>query len=223
MNKLTIDDAEDLISLPKECLHQLSSLDIRDTKLVSTFRLEEVFDSLSSLRNLKFIYCHSLRSISKGLNNLIALESLILWDCLELDLLQNVQQPEDEEENEDGMPWKALNNLRSLLFLNVPKLLRLPSELQHLVNLRSLQISCNDEFLEVPEWISCFPSLESISLLECPKLTSLPEGFCKVTSLVQLEIMACPGLTERCRCPNGRDWPKIQHIPLVSVQESHRD
>lgn len=106
---------------------------------------------------------------------------------------------------------------------SVGKLLCLPSGLQHLKSLRSLNRSFNDEFLELPEWISCFSSLESMELTECPKLTSLPEGFRKLTALKQLNIIECSGLTEKCRGPNGRDWPKIQHIPLVSVRESHVD
>ncbi|XP_056688888.1 putative disease resistance protein RGA3 [Spinacia oleracea] len=212
LSKLTISNVEDLISLPRECLHQLSSLEIRKGNLVNTDEIgKEVFQSItSSLRCLEFTHCHSLRFFAQGLEHLTAIEKLKLWDCEQLDLSLDEQ-----------LPWKNFNSLRSLGLHNMLKLLVLPSGLQHLVNLRSLELTCNYELREIPEWISCFSFLGYMRLYACPKLTSLPEGFRKLTALNQLLIMDCPGLTEKCRNPNGSEWPKIQHISLVTVMNDN--
>ncbi|KAL2901482.1 putative disease resistance protein RGA3 [Bienertia sinuspersici] len=217
LKSLTIDNAEDLLFLPSHCLYQLSFLMvIRDRKLESSARLGELFTTVSSsLQYLQLDECDKLRSISKGLEHLTALENLVFYGCKELDIA------EVEDEDENGMPWKALNtSLRSLQLRGLPKLVGLPKGLRHLANLRSLQISDNDELKELPEWISCLTCLVDLSLFSCPKLKSLPEAFCNLTALVLLRIVSCPGLTERCQHPNGSDWPKIQHIPIVSVLES---
>ncbi|XP_021765678.1 putative disease resistance protein RGA3 [Chenopodium quinoa] len=208
LKRFTVSNLEDLISLPRECLHQLSSLDVQDEKLVNTEEIgKQVYMSMSSsLRCLSFTHCHSLRFFTQGLEHLTAIEKLVLWNCEQLDL-----SPDED------IPWKYFKSLRSLQFHMIPKLLVLPSGLQHLTNLRSLKITCNRGFMELPEWISCFSSLAYMCVSICPKQTSLPEAFCNLTSLNELKILSCPGLTDRCQGPKGSEWPKIQHIPLVQV------
>ncbi|CAO2819533.1 unnamed protein product [Amaranthus hypochondriacus] len=212
LRKLRVDFPENLISMPNEFLQQLSLLEIFESELLSTSSLEQVFKKLSSLQKLGFSNCQSLTSISKGVEVLTTLTSLYLEHSNELEL----------SPNEDGMPWKALKNLRLLEIRAIPKLLDLPSGLQNLVNLRFLKISYNDNLVELPEWIGSLQCLEFMRLYGCPKLTSLPEGFRKLTTLNALYIEACEGLTERCRGPNGRDWPKIQHISHVCVLENNK-
>ncbi|KAL2901461.1 putative disease resistance protein RGA3 [Bienertia sinuspersici] len=212
LKKLTISNVQDLISLPRERLPQLSKVEIQEGNLVSTngIGINEVFTSLSSsLHTLEFTHCASLMFLGQGVEHLTALEKLVLWNCEQLDLSVNEQ-----------MPWKNFKNLRQLIIHNIPKLFTLPSGLQHLANLHSLEMTCNYELKEVPEWISCFSSLGYLELYRCPKLTSLPDGLRKLTSLNQLMIIECPELTARCRAPNGRDWPKIQHIPFAFVQDN---
>ncbi|KAL2901473.1 Disease resistance protein RGA2 [Bienertia sinuspersici] len=212
LKRLTIGNAEDLMSLSNHCLHQLSHLTIiEDRKLESSERLVEIFATLSSsLRSLTFNECHKLRSISKGLEHLTALDNLRLICCEELDL--------SRYEAEVGMPWKALNtSLRSLELYELDKLVGLPNGLQHLANLHSLILTENRELKELPEWIDCFTSLEYLELYRCPNLKYLPAAFRNLTAMNQLRILQCPMLTERCRHPNAVDWPKIQHIPLVSI------
>ncbi|CAO2819546.1 unnamed protein product [Amaranthus hypochondriacus] len=213
LKKLTLSNTEQLISLPMHSLHQLSSLVINfNDQLKSTDTLVEVFARLSSsLRYLQFGACSNLRSISKGLGHLTALERLELVSCTQLDLSPNQQEANEE----DGMPWKAIKtNLRSLVLSTLDKLVSFPSGFRHLTNLRSLEITANQELRELPEWISCLSSLVNMKLYECPKLTSLPDGFRNLTNLNQLMIVNCsPILMERCKDPNGSDWLKIQHIP----------
>ncbi|CAO2819547.1 unnamed protein product [Amaranthus hypochondriacus] len=221
LKKLILSNAEELISLPIHCLHQLSSLTIEgDDQLNSTDTLVEVFARLSSsLRYLHFSECSNLRSISKGLGHLTALEKLTLEYCTQLDLSAN--QQEANEEDEDYMPWKAFKtNLRSLTLSYLDKLVDFPSGFRHLTNLLSLVIYHNLELRELPEWISCLSSLVNMMLLSCPKLTCLPDGFRNLTNLNQLIICECsPILMERCKGPNGSDWLKIQHIPFHMIGE----
>ncbi|XP_021768539.1 putative disease resistance protein RGA1 [Chenopodium quinoa] len=222
LKELAMDSVEDqLMSLPKQYLHQLSSLIVElDDELVNTKSLGEAFATLSySLRRLKFYRCNKLRSISQGLERLTALEKLTFWSCAVLDVSVN-EQPTASGEGDEMMPWKAFKtNLRSLQFVILPKMVGLPSGLQHLTNLHYLQLKQNEELREIPEWISCLSSLEDLELIDCPKLTYLPEGLSKLTSLNKLTIIECPELTERCRRPNGLDCPKFHHVPLAIVKD----
>ncbi|CAO2819551.1 unnamed protein product [Amaranthus hypochondriacus] len=216
LKKLTLSNTEQLISLPMHSLHQLSSLAINfDDQLKSTDTLVEVFARLSSsVRYLEFSFCGNLRSISKGLGHLTALQTLKFEYCRELELSPNNQEANQEDEND--MPWKVFKiNLRSLTLHWLHKLVSFPSGFRHLTNLRSLEISNNYELRELPEWISCLSSLVNMKLLDCPKLTCLPDDFRNLRNLNQLMIASCsPILTERCKGPNGSDWLKIQHIPF---------
>ncbi|XP_074266086.1 uncharacterized protein LOC141588548 [Silene latifolia] len=134
--------------------------------------------------------------------------------------------------------FKQLSSLTHLKFSMCESLTLVSEGLEHLTLLNSLSFQDCGELdlsqnkgledgmpwkalnrLQLPQWISCFSSLESMQLYDCPKLTCLPEEFGKLSTLNELEILKCHGLTKRCRCPTGSDWPKIQHIPLLSVKE----
>ncbi|KAG4959964.1 hypothetical protein AAZX31_13G168800 [Glycine max] len=59
-------------------------------------------------------------------------------------------------------------------------------------------------------------SLKLLILEECPRLQCLPEeGLPK--SISTLHISNCPLLKQRCRKPQGEDWPKIAHIKRVDI------
>ncbi|CAO2820763.1 unnamed protein product [Amaranthus hypochondriacus] len=226
LKSLTIDNVEDLLSIHSECLRELSWLCIKDSALLSTEKLGDLFATLSSsLKSLSFDSCDNLKSISKGLEHLTALETLAIECCDQLDLSPNERQLECA--NKDGyctssaeMPWKAFKtSLRSLRLFSLEKLVSLPSELQHLTNLRSLELSFNSGLRELPEWINCFSSLEYLKLSCCDEVTCLPESFPKLTALQELRISLCRQLIKTCGGPNGKDFPKIQHIPLVIVED----
>ncbi|GAB2297008.1 hypothetical protein Dimus_031112 [Dionaea muscipula] len=210
---LCLDDVDTLLSLPADCIQNLSSLDIRDRRVPDLSALGEVFRSLSSLRSLEITACYGLRSLSGGLEHLSSLEKMVISICGQLDL--------SVECMEVGMPWKALKGLRSLKLDRIRKMVVLPDGLQHLTTLRSLEISFNPELTVIPEWINCLTSLEFLEIRGCVRVKSFPEGFRLLTSLQELLLRGCSReLRERCRGPNGDDWPKIQHIPLVRVLET---
>ncbi|KMT04537.1 hypothetical protein BVRB_8g182000 [Beta vulgaris subsp. vulgaris] len=76
-------------------------------------------------------------------------------------------------------------------FLRLPKLVNLPEGLQHVTTLRSL----------------CIHS--------CKKLKTL----CSLQSLTELVIHWCnKELRDRCREPDGEDWPKIRHISHLDIR-----
>ncbi|GAB2279528.1 hypothetical protein Dimus_039355 [Dionaea muscipula] len=208
LKHLYFDDVNNILSLlAAGCLQNISSLTIQDPMLPD---LSALGPSLSSLQSLKIKDCHGLRSLSGGLEHLSSLKSMQIRNCSELDL--------SAEGMEVDMPWKALKGIRSLVLWGIPKMVELPDGLQHLTTLRSLRISFSDGLIALPEWIRCLTSLESFDMWSCPGVKSLPEGFRLLTSLKVLRIRGSEVLRERCRDPNGDDWPKIQHIPSVDVR-----
>ncbi|XP_039029042.1 putative disease resistance protein RGA4 [Hibiscus syriacus] len=50
-----------------------------------------------------------------------------------------------------------------------------------------------------------------------PELSSLPEGMQHLTELEELTITECPKLDERCMEETGEDWPKIAHVPDITI------
>ncbi|GAB2298460.1 hypothetical protein Dimus_032524 [Dionaea muscipula] len=158
--------------------------------------------SFPTLRRLEISHCPNLKSMPICPN----LEELVLVNVNKELVVLMTSTP-------------ALKGLRSLNLSWIPKMVVLPDGLQHLTTLRSLHIRQNEELIGLPEWISSLTSLESLEISECLGVKSLPEGFRLLTSLQRLHILYCSQvLRERCRGPNGDDWPKIQHIPSVRFE-----
>ncbi|XP_074319906.1 disease resistance protein RGA2-like isoform X2 [Silene latifolia] len=92
----------------------------------------------------------------------------------------------------------------------------LPEEFRGMSSLESLQI-INCEALEaLPKWIDSLTSLDILDIQCCPKLKSLPDEMSNLSNLKTLCLEECSSeLAERCQ--SGEDWPKIQHIPNITV------
>ena len=58
-------------------------------------------------------------------------------------------------------------------------------------------------------------SLKSLLISEIKDELSLPEEMSSLSNLHTLQIRCCPYLYERCH--NGKDWPKISHIPNILI------
>ncbi|XP_050154045.1 disease resistance protein RGA2-like isoform X3 [Malus sylvestris] len=56
-----------------------------------------------------------------------------------------------------------------------------------------------------------------LSLRRIEDLASLPEGIRGLPCLNTLVIEKCPMLSERCKKETGEDWPKIAHIPHITI------
>ncbi|KAL9247928.1 hypothetical protein vseg_021305 [Gypsophila vaccaria] len=190
----------------------LTRIDITGAKnLKSLSEVANLFQTCSSsLRSLTIENCYQLESLSEGLQHLNALESLIIHDVPNLAF---------SREDDHGMAWLSLReSLRSLDLCHLPQLVTLPQGICHLTALETLKIQLCDSLESLPDWIGSLTCLQSLHLIGCYKLESLPEEMCKLTTLRRFEIRRCSDiLKERCRNPDGLDWPKIQSISSVSI------
>ncbi|CAO2831731.1 unnamed protein product [Amaranthus hypochondriacus] len=233
-------------SLPADIFKQLPHLNIRDwneIKRLKPVELSELLqrDRVSSLQSLEISECRELRSLSElqeMWGHLTALKTLkiahtptlkLQWEensvyCSDSGEHKGVEGKIKEEDNRDSvsaldMPWTLLApTLRSLKFILLPKLVRLPRGMHCLTSLHSLEIKLCDNLEELPDWIGCLMSLQSLSISYCDKLKSVPQEICQLTSLERLSLEKnSEELRIRCQEPSGDDWPKIQHIPFIEV------
>ncbi|XP_057528232.1 putative disease resistance protein RGA4 [Amaranthus tricolor] len=147
----------------------------------------------------------------KGFHNFTALESL--------DIAVPATPFMFVEYEDDDIFWKSLSqSLRILNFESGPRMKNgLPKGIRCLMSLQTLQIESGDSVKTIPEWIDCLSSLQYLSIHNCPELKSLPEEMKKLDSLKSLEINFFPELEERCRKPDGVDWPKINTSPTFRL------
>ncbi|XP_030494213.2 putative disease resistance RPP13-like protein 1 [Cannabis sativa] len=61
-------------------------------------------------------------------------------------------------------------------------------------------------------------SLQKLYIKNCPRLRCLPEEGLP-SSLSYLKIRDCPLLKQQCEKEKGEDWPKIQHITKVTLDD----
>ncbi|XP_072954020.1 putative disease resistance protein RGA3 isoform X2 [Typha angustifolia] len=127
--------------------------------------------------------------------------------------------------------------LRELTLSHCPEASLLEEHFSCLISLRIL-ILYNCQVQSLPRILKSLPSLEVLWLERCPHISSLPDlpnSLCTLwlevcpgilslpvrlpESLWSFRIYGCPVLKERCREPKGEDWPKIAHIPSVSISD----
>ncbi|XP_059429217.1 putative disease resistance protein RGA1 [Corylus avellana] len=166
--------------------------------------------SLTNLVKLELRHCRTLKSLP--LQHLTSVQDLILKRCVELELAND----------EDRMQWQGPTNLLSLDLTGLPKLVSLPSALQHATTLQKLSIWNCQSLTAIPEWIHNFKSLQDFSIGKCSSLASLPEGMGRLTSLKRLAIWDCPILLRRWERDTGEDWAKIAQIAKLRVTLARR-
>ena len=122
-----------------------------------------------------------MRSISRGLQHLTALESLQLIE------LPGLRFDETQEWEEEEMPWRCLAQCLHILELSrLRNVFNLPKGMHYLTALQSLKIE-NLPLKDLPQWIGCLPSLHSLEIRRCEyleSLDSLPEALRDITSLI---------------------------------------
>jgi len=153
------------------------------------------------------VVTHFLIPIKKKgvLDNLSALKTLKIYYCRKL----------------ESLPEEGLRNLNSLEVLEIrgcPRLNSLPMDgLCGLSSLRKLSVKCCDKFTSLSEGVRHLTALEYLELGFCPELNSLPGSIQHLTSLQYLFIFCCPNLKKRWEKDLGEDWPKIAHIPDITI------
>ncbi|KAL2588253.1 hypothetical protein GLYMA_13G190300v4 [Glycine max] len=181
------------------------------------------------LQTLDIKECPQLESLPEGMHVLLpSLDSLCIDDCPKVEMFPEGGLPSNlKEMGLFGGSYKLISLLKSALGGNhsLERLVIgkvdfecLPEEgvLPH--SLVSLQInSCGDLKRLDYKGICHLSSLKELSLEDCPRLQCLPEeGLPK--SISTLWIWGdCQLLKQRCREPEGEDWPKIAHFcPLLN-------
>ncbi|XP_034929521.1 putative disease resistance protein RGA4 [Populus alba] len=158
------------------------------------------------LESLEIGGMRNLESLSnRVLDNLSALKSLHIKHCEKL----------------ESLPEEGLRNLNSLEVLRIKECGRLNclpmNGLCGLSSLRQLFVGDCDKFTSLSEGVQHLIALKDLYLDTCPELNSLPESIQHLTSLQSLFIRKCPNLKKRCEKYLGEDWPKIAHIPNISI------
>ncbi|XP_068312316.1 putative disease resistance protein RGA3 [Pyrus communis] len=64
--------------------------------------------------------------------------------------------------------------------------------------------------------ITIMPCLSSLVIHNCPQLKTLPD-FLRKTPLQRLKIIYSDYLAQGCRKGRGKEWPKVSHIPKITV------
>ncbi|XP_065870671.1 putative disease resistance protein RGA3 isoform X2 [Euphorbia lathyris] len=162
----------------------------------------------SLMEVLKMTTTSASQSTFSSFSTLAQLEHLLIYDLENypfdelLQYLHSLQKLEfydchckslSSDEEDDGMAWQSLKVLHSIEFRDMHNLVSLPKELQYVTTLQQLHIS------------------------GCDRLTSIPEWMGDLVALQDLSIVYCPELSERCKNNTTEDWPKICHIPNISI------
>ncbi|XP_034896935.2 putative disease resistance RPP13-like protein 1 [Populus alba] len=227
-----------------QCCASLERLVIIDcSELIHISDLQE----LSSLQTLLIRGCDKLISIDwHGLRKLPSLVCLTISRCPSLsdipedDWLGGLTQLKELSiggfsEEMEAFPAGVLNSIQhlnlsgSLKYLWIfgwDKLKSVPHQLQHLTALTSLSIRDfkGEEFEEaLPKWLANLSSLQSLAIRGCKNLKYMPSSTAiqRLSKLKKLYIWDCPHLSENCRKENSSEWPKISHIPSITIEGTH--
>ncbi|MBA0678004.1 hypothetical protein Goari_019371 [Gossypium aridum] len=189
-------------------LHKLQTLNFHGCGQIEELPKYMRYMELTSLNTLVIAACKNLVSLPLALENLTALQSLIIADYEQLDLSRTQGfQEKVEEVVEDGF------SLLSLGIVNLPKLGALPQWLLRgsANTLKNLTIADCVNLTTSVEWHN-LTSLKKLAIIHCLQLSSLPNN---MQRLKQLKIEYCPLLSQRCQHGTGVDWLNIAHAPFI--------
>ncbi|KAL5150667.1 putative disease resistance RPP13-like protein 1 [Glycine soja] len=214
---------DSLTTFPLDMFPILRQLDIR--KCPNLQRISQG-QALNHLQGLDMRECPQLESLPEGMHVLLpSLDSLWIEDCPKVEMFPEGGLPSNlKEMGLFGGSYKLMSLLKSALGGNHSletlsiggvDVECLPDEgvLPH--SLVYLNIwKCGDLKRLDYKGLCHLSSLKNLHLEGCPRLQCLPEeGLPK--SISSLWIINCPLLKQRCREPEGEDWPKIAHIQHV--------
>ncbi|KAK9921871.1 hypothetical protein M0R45_030366 [Rubus argutus] len=181
---------------------------------VEITKLPNAICMLQSLQNLNLAGCENLQELPRDISNLISLRFLAL-----------TMKQACFQDNGVG----CLKSLQFLLIIQCSNLISLPRETSYLAALRILIIvGCEQLDLENQHYQGIALRLEKFVIIGLPRITELPQwlqgaantpykGMDRLTALRDLNIENCTELERRCERNTGEDWPKIAHIPNISI------
>ncbi|TQE00535.1 hypothetical protein C1H46_013779 [Malus baccata] len=207
LEELRISQCKKLRSLPEQMhtlLPSLQKLEVFSGPKVESFPHGGL---PSNLQHLRLDCCRKLAANCSlwGLKRLNSLRDLKIFFTEEGGEEMGCSFP-DEGLLPTALTHLAIRNLPNLTTIQ-GKVLRQLTSLEDLTIYRCPELQCFLE--EAPK------SLKSLTICECPNIRCLPEAWLP-TSLSRLKIWRCPLLEERFG-ERREDWPKIDHIPRVSI------
>ncbi|RZB65904.1 disease resistance protein RGA2-like [Glycine soja] len=184
--------------------------------------------TLNHLESLGFANCPQLESLPGSMHILLpSLKQLVIYDCPRVESFPEGGLPSNLKEMglykcSSGLMASlkgALGDNPPLKTLGIGKLDAESFPDEGLLPLSSINLSIygfrNLKKLDY-KGLCQLSSLKELNIIDCPNLQQLPEeGLPK--SISHLGIGGCPNLKQRCQNPEGEDWPKIAHIPTVSI------
>ncbi|XP_017979926.1 PREDICTED: disease resistance protein RGA2 [Theobroma cacao] len=206
LKHLTLFKIKDLEALPKEFLQNLASLTF--VRLKDCPKLESLpsqkMSCLTSLQDLLVENCSNLRALPDWILNLTSLETLQIWNCLELQhmprgthQLTSLKKLSVENcPNLRALPdWiLKLTSLKTLQIWKCLELQYMPEGTPRLTSLEKLYVDCHN-LRAFPDWILNLTSLKDLYICECLQSPYLQEGMQSLTSLERLMVDYCPNLS----------------------------
>ncbi|KAL5547550.1 hypothetical protein UlMin_002781 [Ulmus minor] len=249
LRSLRIDGFDGFVSIGNEfCCSSLEYLTLRGMdSLEWSFGNGQEGGSFSCLKELSIVDCKklivglpdcplpSLKEVYiSGCDEMVAvsvspsLESISVDSCpkleslLEMGLASNLKVLKIyycEKLWQDRMNWdlQRLSSLQSLYLNGIVDLF--PEEGLLPTTLTSLAIFDSENLKGLNgRAFQHLTSLQRLSIAYCNELECLPEEGLPL-SLSHLDIYECRLLKQRCQRETGEDWPKIQHIPNITIDD----
>ncbi|KAL2588259.1 hypothetical protein AAZV13_13G159700 [Glycine max] len=225
LNRLGISGWDSLTTIPLDIFPILRELDIRECLNLQGISQGQTHNHL---QRLSMRECPQLESLPEGMHVLLpSLDYLGIIRCPKVEMFPEGGLPSNLKNMHLYGSYKLMSSLKSALGGNHSlETLRiggvdvecLPEEgvLPH--SLVTLDIShCEDLKRLDYKGLCHLSSLKELTLWNCRRLQCLPEeGLPK--SISTLTIRRCGFLKQRCREPQGEDWPKIAHIEDVDIR-----